>query len=123
MALFLGQQPLQPVWRGWQLAHEILRLETERDRLRRENALLREYEAITRTPLGLELLARGRYQVLREGEWLVAVVEPPPAEGKPAQGLRAVMDRMRARADESLKTWRSLRAIINAQRRSRPSAE
>ncbi|MCX7599507.1 MAG: septum formation initiator family protein [Armatimonadetes bacterium] len=123
LILFLGQQPLQPIWRGWQLTREILDLKAERDRLQRENTLLRQYEAATRTPEGLELLARGRYHMLRKGEWLVVVAEPPPAEIKPPRGLRAVMDKMRAQADDALKTWRSLWETVSAQRRSRPTAE
>lgn len=119
--IVFGENPGQPILRGWRVAHEALQLKAERDQLRRDNALLDQYYAMTRTPEGLELLARGRYHMVRKGEWLVQVIEPPPPPRQAPRGLRAVMDKMRTRADEGLRAWRSLRELLRTQRRSRPA--
>lgn len=100
---------------------QVLQLKAERDQLRHDNALLAQYEAMTRTPEGLELLARGRYHMVREGEWLVRVIESPPPPINAPCGLRAVMDKMRSRADEGLRAWRSIQELIRTQRRSKPA--
>jgi hypothetical protein len=61
--------------------------------------------------------------MLRQGEWLVTVAEPPPATPATASGLRAVMDNLRLRADQGLQNVRDLRKLIEDERRKKPGVE
>lgn len=91
---------------AWRQACEVARLYEEYQRLSLQNAELERTLQFSRTPEGKELLLRGRYGMVREGEYVVYVEELPPPVGERSRGLRAIIDGLRERADEDLEILR-----------------
>ena len=101
---------------AWRQAREVARLYEEYQRLALQNAELERTLRFSHTPEGKELLLRGRYGMVRRGEYVVHVKELPPPAEKPSRGLRAIIDGLRERADEGLEILRLNRRLLSRAR-------
>lgn len=81
---------------------EVVQLYREYQRLVLQNAELEQLTAFCQTPEGKELLLRGRFNMVRRGEYVVHVKEVAPEPEKKKCGLRAIIDGLRAKANENL---------------------
>ncbi|MCD6351483.1 MAG: hypothetical protein J7M26_05140 [Armatimonadetes bacterium] len=82
----------------------------EYQRLSLENAELKQLLKFFHTEEGKEVLLRGRYNMVRQGEYLVRVIEPQKPTVTRRHGLRAMIDGLRRKADQNLEllgaAWR-----------------
>jgi hypothetical protein len=103
------------------LAHECLQLNEELQGLRADNDQLAQYAKAAPTPEGRELLARGRYNMVKQGEWLAVIDEvPQPTLAKPT-GVRAVIGNIHATLSDDLKSLRELHKLMSHSRSSKAS--
>ena len=120
-SLLFGPSPSAPLQRGWRLAHECLQLQDQLLGLHGDNEQLTEYAKEATTAEGRGLLARGRYNLVGQGEWLAVVDEmPQPPVPKPS-GLRALVGNVNDGFHEDVKSWHDLRNLMNSTRTSKSS--
>lgn len=120
-SFLFGPSPLPPLLRGWNVAHECLQLNATLQSLHADNEQLAQYVKVAPTPEGRELLARGRYNMVKRGEWLVVLDEKPPPEPPKPTGLRALVGSVHETIDEEVASWRTLRKLMSNTRSSKPS--
>lgn len=118
-SLLFGPSPSAPFRRCWRLAHECLALNAELQSLRADNQQLSQYVALAPKPEGRELLARGRYNLVKKGEWLVILDEKPQPEIRKPTGLRAVLSNALGVVDSTVAKWHDLRKVMSRTRASR----
>ncbi len=118
-SLLFGPSPVAPLERGWRLAHECLELQDQLQGLRSDNEQLAQYVKVAPTPEGRELLARGRYNMVKQGEWLAVLDEKPQPPAVKPTGLRALIGSAHAALDEDLRSWHDLRKLMDRTRSSK----
>jgi cell division protein FtsB len=102
-------------------ARQLVRLYDEYQRLLLENAELEELVKFANTPEGKEVLLRGRYHMVRRGEYVVRIKEPILSAEPRKNTLRDVIDRMRMRADQHTQNIRLIwQLIVRSRNRNWP---
>jgi hypothetical protein len=115
----LGPNPNAPLQRGYHLAIQCLQLNRQLHDIHAENQQLAQYVTVAPTPEGRELFARGRYNLVRKGEWLAVIGEKPAPPTPNPTGFRAVWANVCETVECDVAALRALKKLMSRTRSSR----